>query len=446
MSPSELKVVQKAIHELIEKEDFENALPVIYSVLEEHPNDAATLHFLGYIWLVTGKEAFAYQLFRRALQEAPSNHAIWTSLGRAANELNMPQEALKCFMKSAVIRPDYAMAYSNASATLVQVSDWDGAEKMAEAALECDPKDLNSQMNLAHCYLARGKWPDGWREWAKSLGSKFRKEWTYGDECRWKGQSGGKLIVYGEQGLGDEILYASCIPDAIGISSSVVIDCDPKLEGLFRRSFPKAEVHGTRRDASPEWVERCDADYRCAIGGLPEFFRRTDRDFPGTPYLIPDPEKALMWKALFDSWGKPVIGISSHGGTRLTNQKGRDIGLDDFKALLDSDKYAFVSLDYKPSDLDGCEKVRKFPAATRSDDYDDTAALISQLHKVVGVCTTATHCAAAMGVPTLSLIPTYHQWRYAYSYMPWYRAMRLVMQDGRSWEETITQMVNENGL
>ena len=55
MSPDELKKCQLAIHDLIEHEDYENALPVIYSVLEAHPNDAATLHFLGYIWVVSGK-------------------------------------------------------------------------------------------------------------------------------------------------------------------------------------------------------------------------------------------------------------------------------------------------------------------------------------------------------------------------------------------------------
>jgi Tfp pilus assembly protein PilF len=442
MNQEELKQCQLAIHELVEKEDFENALPVIYSVLEEHPNDAATLHFLGYIWLLTGKEAFAYQLFRRALQENPNNHAIWTSLGRAAHELDMPVEALNCFMKSAEIKPDYAMAYSNASATLVQLSDWDGAEKASKMALECSPKDLNAQLNLAHCYLAKGMWKEGWAEWKKSLSSKFRKEWTYGDEVRWDGRPNKRLVIYGEQGLGDEIFYSSCVQDAISVSRKVWIDCDPKLEGLFRRSFPKAEVHGTRRDSSPEWVKEAPIQVRCPMGGLPEFFRNSDKDFPGTPYLIPDPERVLMWKALFESWGDvKVIGITTHGGSKMTNAAGRTINVEDMEPLLSKQGYRFVSLDYKRNVRD--DRIKEFPFAALSQDYDDTAALIAACDMVIGVNTTALHCAAAMGVKTLALIPKWHQWRYARPYMPWYRSMRLISQDDMSWQEVYQKVASE---
>lgn len=441
MTPEELKQCQLAIHDLIEHDDYENALPVIYSVLEEYPNDAATLNFLGYIWLTSGKEAFAYQLFRRALQEAPNNHAIWTSLGRAAHELDMPQEAMNCFLKSAEIKPDYALAYSNASATLVQLSDWDAAEKAAKMALECDPNDLNSQLNLAHCYLAKGNWKEGWKHWGKSLGGKFRKEWTYGDEVRWDGRPRKRLVIYGEQGLGDEIFYSSCVPDAINVSAKVWIDCDPKLEGLFRRSFPKAEVHGTRRDPSPSWVMDAPIQARCPMGGLPEFFRQTDKDFPGKAYLTPDPERVLMWKALFNSWGaQKVIGITTHGGTKMTNAKGRSISVDDLQPLLSLKNVRFVSLNYAGDPIPG---VAEYPFATRSDDYDDTAALIAACDMVVGVNTTALHCAAAMGVKTWFLVSKHHQWRYAHHSMLWYPHTRLIMQGDRTWGEVVQQVATE---
>ncbi len=85
----------------------------------------------------------------------------------------------------------------------------------------------HGQLNLAHTYLAKGEWDKGWAEWHKSLGGKFRKEWVYGDEVRWDGTKDKTLIIYGEQGLGDEIFYGSCIPDAISSSKQVYIDCDP---------------------------------------------------------------------------------------------------------------------------------------------------------------------------------------------------------------------------
>ena len=232
MDSNEIKKIQLAIHDLINKEAYDQALPLIYTILEEYPNEAATLNFLGFIWLQGDKPAFAYQFFRRALQEMPGNKALWTSLGRAAHELNNYEEAIKYFLKSAELDPSYALAYSNAAATLVQMSRWEDAEKSCNMALECNPDDIHGNLNLAHVYFAQGKWDKGWKQWGKSLGGKFRKEWVYGNEQRWNGEPNKDLIIYGEQGLGDEIFYGSCINDAIAISNKVYIDCDPKLEGL----------------------------------------------------------------------------------------------------------------------------------------------------------------------------------------------------------------------
>lgn len=445
MTKDDLAQCQSAIKDLVEKNQFDDALPLIYSCLESFPNDSASLHFLGYIYLITGKEAFAYQYFRRALQES-QNKTLWCSLGRAAHELGMYGEAINCFLKSAEIDPTYAHAYTNAAASLVQQAEWDSAEKAANMALECNPNELNAELNLAHCLLAKGEWEKGWKHWSKSLGCTYRKEWSYGDEVRWDGSPNKRVVVYGEQGLGDEILYGSCLPDLIGVSQKVWIDCDPKLAGLFKRSFPKAEVHGTRLDPGPQWVSGASIEARVPIGGLPEFFRKKDKDFPGTPYLIPCPDRKLMWSSLFKSWGKKVVGITTHGGRRNTNEIGRKIELEDWLPILRTEGYEFVSLDYKPNpDLEMfCElndvKVHEFNTITQSKDYDDTAGLISALDMVIGVNTTALHCSAATGIKTIALIPKFHQWRYARPFMPWYRSMRLISQGSKTWGEVLSQL------
>ena len=377
MDRDELKNVQLAIHDLIQKEEYDVALPIINEVLMVYPNDAATLHFLGYIWLMGDKPAFAYQLFRRSLQESPSNKALWTSLGRACHEMDMFEEAIKYFLKSAELDPSYALAYANASASLVQMSRWDGS-------------------------------PDK------------------------------TLVIYGEQGLGDEIFYASCIPDAIDISKQVYIDCDERLETLFKRSFPKAIVHGTRKAKEVEWANDITIDARCAIGGLPQFFRPTSKSFPGTPFLVHDKDKVEMWKAMFKPWGKQVIGITTKGGTFRTNAKGRQLTEKDLQPLLRRKDIQLVSLDYSVENK--IEGIKYLELASDAKDYDDTAALIGACDMVLGVNTTALHCSAAMGVKTWCLVPKYHQWRYAQVSMPWYRHMRLIYQDDRTWKEVIEQL------
>jgi len=437
----ELKNVQLAIHDLIQKEEYDVALPIINEVLMVHPNDAATLHFLGYIWLMGDKPAFAYQYFRRALQEQPGNKALWTSLGRACHEMDMFDDAIKYFLKSAELDPSYALAYANASASLVQMSRWEDAEKSAKMALECDPNELHAQLNLAHSYLAKGQWVEGWAEWNKSLGGKFRKELSYGEEVRWNGDKDKTIVIYGEQGLGDEIFYASCIQDAIAISKKVYIDCDERLETLFKRSFPNAEVHGTRKANEVEWANDITIDARCPIGGLPQFFRPTSKSFPGTPFLVPDTDKVEMWKAMFKPWGKTVIGITTKGGTFRTNSKGRQLTEEDLQPLLKRKDIQLVSLDYSVERK--IEGVKYLELASDAKDYDDTAALIAACDMVLGVNTTALHCSAAMGVKTWCLVPKYHQWRYAQPSMPWYRHMRLFYQDDRTWNEVIENVSNQ---
>lgn len=423
------------VKDLLEAEKYDEALPIIIGMIEENPNDPVALNFRGYFHLVMEDEGTAYQFLKRSMDISPNAGNI-VNFGKCLNEMGKHEEAIKYFLKAAEMNPDLASTYSNASATLVQMARWDDAYKAASLALECDPNDPHARLNLAHAQLSKGEWHDGFKNFELALGGKFRREWEYGDKGRWHGESG-TVVIYGEQGLGDEIFYAQAIEDASAYAD-IVIDCDPKLAGLFRRSFPYAKVYGTRREASPEWLESTQADYRCAIGSLFSLFRNQNKDFSTKPYLKADPERRLQWRALFDSYKKPVIGIAMKSGTKKNNEAGRQIDVAEFAGLFSAIDAEFVSLEYKGSD-DG---LRSFPWAARSSDYDDSAAFISELDAVVGICTTSVHCADALGVPTWTLVPDKHNWRFAGS-VPRMDHQHFVMQNGRTWTEVIGSIAQE---
>jgi len=427
---------QLLVKELLESERIEEALPFIIEMMEEDPNDAVALNFRGYAHLILEDEGTAYQFFKRSIDISP-NCGNLTNLGKCLNEMGKHEEALQWFMRAAEKNPDYAMAYANASATLIQMAQWDDAENMSNMALECDFENIHAITNLAHAQLAKGQWVDGFRNFELGLGGKFRREWTYDDKGRWSGEPG-TVVIYGEQGLGDEIFYAQAINDAAN-RASVIVDCDPKLESLFRRSFQNATVHGTRREESPEWLGKTNIDYRCAIGSLFHLFRADDNDFARNPWLVACSERRCMWRALFDSYQKPVIGIALKSGTKKNNAVGREIDIGEFYPILSGIDAVFVSLEYKGDDP---EELKSFHFATRSNDYDDTAGMIAELDAVVGICTTATHCADALGVPTWSLIPKKHNWRFSGS-MPLLDNQHFVMQGERSWKDTIASIVEE---
>lgn len=425
-----------AAHSLVEQEQYGEALPLIESILEDFPNHSGALNMAGFCWLELGKDATAYQFFQRALQVQPHNKYVLVNCGRALHELGKYQEAIGYFLEAAKQDPSYTMAYSNAAASLVQLSSWEDGLKAAELALECDPDDKNSRMNVANCYLGLGRLKEGWEAFELSLGGKFRREWVYGDEPRWNGEKDKTIVIYGEQGLGDEIYFMESANQAIADSKKVHIDCDPKLEGLFKRSFPLAHVHGTRRDDSVKWLEGETIDARCSMATLPKFYRNSKEDYPQKPYLAADPERRKMWRALFDSYGKPVIGVCLTGGTKKNNLAGRTVSPDVFKWLAERYNAVLVSLEYRGDDPEG---FKSFPFATRSNDYDDTAALIAECDAVVGICTTAMHCAAALGVPTHVLVPDEHNFKFAGG-IPALANEKFYHKKRRDWSEVVKEV------
>lgn len=436
LNEQEIKEIQQATYELVQRKDYESANQLIERLLEENPNDGVALNFLGVMHLDMQNFHLAYQYLRRALQEKPGVAAMWTNFGLAAHELGRNQEAMSCYLKSAELDNEYFKAYDNAAALLIEEAKWDDAEKMCKTSLEISEEGKLANQNLAHVYLAKHDWEKGWKHWELSLGGKYRKEWVYGDEPRWDGSKGQAVVIYGEQGLGDEICYSSVIPDAINDCKKVIIDCDPRLEKLFKRSFPKADVYGTRRQEQPAWLETARIDARCAMSSLPQFYRLTDESFPGTPYLKADPELVDMFKAMWK--GKKAYGLTMHGGSKLTGEQYRKIQPEQFSPLLSMDA-VFVSLDYKGT-VDN-PKIKNLTWATQASDYDLTAALIASLDGVIGINTTAMHCANGLGVPTHVLVPEKYQWRYEGEYL-WSKTATIYHRGpGDTWRDVVRRVV-----
>jgi hypothetical protein len=268
----------------------------------------------------------------------------------------------------------------------------------------------------------------------------------YGDEPRWDGTKGLNVVCYTEQGIGDEMSFASVLTDLIRDSKSVTIECDGRVERLFQRSFPTTTVKGTRYkdDFKRVWAREAKFDARVAVGQLPEFYRLKDTDFHGKPYLIPRPEMVGQWRTLLDSLGKkPKIGIAWTGGIPKTGQHRRTVTLDTFAPLFNGFDADWISLQYK--DLDGIPqaeqkygvKIHDWDWGVRVWDYDQTAALISQLDLVISVCTTVVHAAGGLGKECWCLVPEVPMWRYldksSGEWFPWAGSVSLHRQKKGQW-------------
>jgi ADP-heptose:LPS heptosyltransferase len=277
--------------------------------------------------------------------------------------------------------------------------------------------------------------------------TKWRKEWTYGDSKEWTGEPDAVVMVTGEQGLGDEIMAASVIPQAAQSCKQFIFDCDAKLAALFKRSFPNVIVTPTRREQSITLPVM--PTHHKSLFGLGEMFRQKNEDFPRDPYLIPDPENVRMFRERFK--GKKVIGLAWSGGLPRTGKEPRAAGLNAFLPLLKRGG-EFLSLQYTDDTDEIAEleekhgiRVMRLPWVTRSPDMDLLAALISACDEVVGVHTTALHLASALGVKTTTLVHRGSGWRYAQPELLWYPESTKLWRKkaGESWRDCVERMAHE---
>jgi hypothetical protein len=302
------------------------------------------------------------------------------------------------------------------------------------------------------CALARGDYGKGWPLYETRLRLTVespRRPYRFPE---WDAAPvrDGALLIMGEQGLGDEIMFASCYPDAIERAGRCVIECEPRLARLFARSFPTAHVVGEpRHSANAEIEARADIAAQVHAGTLPLLFRRNPGAFPHHGgYLRADSARVAEWRTRLRGEGETRwVGIAWSGGLKHTRRSIRSMTPAAFAALLRIDGIGFVSLQHDDDGTAAAEiaahagvPVHVFPEAYA--DLDDTAALVKSLDCVLTVCSTVVHLAGALGTPTLVLTPAWPEWRYLRegTSLPWYPSVRLLRQRvSGDWAPVVAQ-------
>ena len=233
-----------------------------------------------------------------------------------------------------------AEVLSNYAGIFTQTGNPEKAQELCERALAKNPEIAIAHWNLSLALLESGQWERAWdeHEWGlkKSANtSSMRVDRDIGKAPYWDGTPGKTVAVYGEQGIGDEIMFASMLPDLLK-TNTVILECHKRLKHLFELNFPVIPIYGTREDSAISWPFDHEIDYRVSIGSLGKFFRRTKESFPGTPYLKAEP--ATKGK-------KFRVGISWTGGQKASRVMVRTVPLSWWKAILCND-CEFISLQY----------------------------------------------------------------------------------------------------
>jgi tetratricopeptide (TPR) repeat protein len=400
-----------------------------------------------------GRTEEAADCFRAYLASHSDDADAYNNFGVALQRLHRYAEALACFRTVIRLTPGDAYAWYNAGLIHHQMGDLKEAESCYRGAIDANPADPEAHREYSMLRLFQSDFSVGvWSSFRhRRRCASFEPTPTRCTAPLWNGEPVGEksVLVHGEQGLGDEILFASCYPDLVARAGHCLFETEPRLESLFRRSFPGATVVGRNREV--ELAARYPSiDYHAPCGDLPLHFRTSPAAFGRRErYLRADTGAVERWRASLAGLGNELkVGVSWRGGTPKTNQASRSIGLDRWIPLFGVPGVRFVSLQYGDCREDIAyardslgTKLHHWPEAIA--DYDETAALVSALDLVITVTTSAAHLAGALGQKTWILVSSAPRWCYLASgnSMPWYPTARLFRQQhAGAWDDTMNQV------
>jgi tetratricopeptide (TPR) repeat protein len=415
----------------LHRHEYGNAIKSYLNALDGCKENSELFCNLGLAFFAQGENDEAEIYLRHGMELDENNPLILNNLAVLLSAECRTQEALEVIERAISIYPDYENANKTYATALRDMCRTDDALKHIDDFLARVGESAAMHWQKSLVLLVSGRFEDGWTEyeWGFEVGERPVRAFPY---SVWDGSSlqGKTILVYGEQGLGDEIIFASCLPDVIKDAGKVIVECNKRLEQLFSRSFPQAIVHGGYRDDSMEWLAKVpEIDVQISIGSLPLHYRRSWHDFPAhNGYLKADSVREKYWQDRLQQLGPGLkIGISWQGGTRRTRQNIRSIALSDWAPLLTQESVHFISLQYTDvsdeiSRLYNEKGIRLNHWQEAIDDYDDTAALVSALDIVITVQTSVAHLCGALGKEVWILLNNCPEWRYMIdtNRMPWY--------------------------
>jgi Flp pilus assembly protein TadD len=371
----------------------------------------------------------AIALLIPAVAREPRSAELQLTLGSAWREKGDTRTAKMHYQAALVAQPDYAPALSNLADMLCDAGSREQARILYDKAIKADPKNPQARLNRAILHLLNGDLKEGWRDYAARTEVPGKVPVTEQRSAAWTGDSlkNKRLLVRAEQGVGDQILFASVMPDlarrAAAEGGSVILECEPRLASLFARSFPGVTVKpasiktiGGVPVADHGWLKSVGgANAMTLMGALPRYLRSTWDAFPKPhQFLVPDADEVARWKAAFGGdagRGDTKIGLCWRSGKTGGHRAIQYAPLAAWGAFLRDTDATFVSVQYDatPDEIAELETIsgKKIVVPQGIDqkkELDRACALMAALDVVISAPTAVAWLSAGAGVRTLKVL------------------------------------------
>jgi Tfp pilus assembly protein PilF/ADP-heptose:LPS heptosyltransferase len=417
--------------------DFANAELSFRHALSHDPRSVDANSGTGAVLAAKGEFVEAEEYYRRALDLMPNDGHTLFNYGCTLLALRRFEAAIGAFENALAFDPRSADTFHNLAIAYAQLGRWDAAIKCSNCVLAHDRNSWQARMLRGASRIAVGEFAEGWDDYEARCEPRQGEIAALGlPAWRGPGDQRRSIVVIPEQGIGTQVLFASCVEQLADHVPQVTVGCEPRLVGILRRSLPKAHVvpAGLLRELARE----CLADCYAWAGSLPRFFRRSAADFPGDAYLQADSAATLRWRTRLDELGDGLkIGVSWGGGGQATDTLHRRTPPEAWQNLSEVAGTQWINLQCDaPLEDVACwqrmagERFHDWNDFDKKHDLENFTALVSKLDLVVTVVNSTAHIAGALGVPTWTLVPLGGEWRWQASGTScmWHRSVRLFRQ------------------
>lgn len=459
MALIDLKKFAIAVHEEIVEEKLDSAYPKILYLLDQDPDNFYYIYLLASYFSKRENIGAAIMAYEKAILLYPDFSECINNVGGCYRKLGYFEKAVNAFKRSIEIGKTEKFAkdcgpnakkllsdyVSNLGSAHVAMHMADTALGYFDEALELNPDNENAKWNQSLVLLEKGLYARGFTNYDFGDRQNAKKDRNYkiGTPTTpvWNGEKGKTVVVFGEQGIGDEIMFATIIPDLAKDCKKVIYDAHPRLYRMFRHAFGPlgVDVYGTRKDHEVAWCSSYDVDYKVPIGSLAKYYRKSIDDFPRKPYLQAEEYALKMAKDRLSQLPKKKlnIGLSWKGGTHKSSKDSRVLPMGEMVPLFNELDANFISLQYHENAM---HEIDRFMEGTQLeihhyrdlvDDYNLTLGLVQNLDLVISVPQSVIHLCGAANVRAIQLCPYRYLWQmgvYGHD-MPWYSSVSNCWQE-----------------
>ena len=471
--PQDINTLNNLSNVLAELKQYDQASDIYRQILKLDSNDAVAHSNFANALQKQGSHQEAEKHYLIAIQLDPNNVVTCSNLGALYREQKHFDKAKEFYQKALKLNPNFAEAHNNYGLLLQSLKQFNKSKEHYQAALSVNPDYADAEWNLSLLQLGLSLFNQGFKSYeSRHHPNKTDKELMgvvepitptpqYQTNNPNQDLVGKHLLIYPEQGVGDEVMFASVLPDLADVvaqnpNTQITLACDSRLVELFSRSFGFLNV--IPKDADNRHQElNSKIDCWLFIGSLPKLYRNNIKDFDKhQPYLKVDDTLLIKWQGRFKQLPHKLnIGISWAGGAKAEHKRDRSLILEKmFPILTKANQNAnIINLQYGNHK----EEIQTFKDQTGIiihdwedadplKDLDNFAAQIKALDLVISIDNSTVHFAGALGTKTYVMLPFNQDWRWAEdrndSY--WYPNIMTLFrqsQDGE-WDEVIQNVAN----